>query len=195
VRRYGQTRPNWRTRRSIEDGRVQAQVDGASFLTCRRLYSTPDMIRLMEAAAFHALQPYCEEGETTVGTAIHIGHRAACGIGARAPEAPGQLTRSRWLVWTIERECASIRTGLFPSFLRGSLSRGRLSPKRSFVNRFFRILWLDSLNIQVLQKGQPSLIRITGGEFPIEDLYPLRWIAKGTPRCCLAGSRLADCWP
>jgi predicted thioesterase len=23
------------------------------------IYSTPDMIRLMETAAFHALQPYC----------------------------------------------------------------------------------------------------------------------------------------
>ncbi|MGA8432777.1 MAG: hotdog domain-containing protein [Candidatus Sulfotelmatobacter sp.] len=47
------------------------------------LYSTPDMIRLMETAAFLALQPYCESGETTVRTAIHIEHRAASGIGAR----------------------------------------------------------------------------------------------------------------
>jgi len=47
------------------------------------VYSTPDMIRLMEIAAFHAFQPYCEAGEITVGTAINIEHRAACGIGAR----------------------------------------------------------------------------------------------------------------
>jgi predicted thioesterase len=40
------------------------------------------MIRLMEIAAFHALQPYCEEDEITVGTSIHIEHRAASGIGA-----------------------------------------------------------------------------------------------------------------
>ena len=46
------------------------------------VYSTPDMIRLMETAAFHALQPYCEGDEITVGTAIHIEHRAASGIGA-----------------------------------------------------------------------------------------------------------------
>ena len=46
------------------------------------LYSTPDMIRLMETAAFHALQSYCESGEITVGTAINIEHRAASGIGA-----------------------------------------------------------------------------------------------------------------
>ncbi len=47
------------------------------------VYSTPDMIRLMETAAFHALQPYCEGDEITVGTAIHVEHRAASGIGAK----------------------------------------------------------------------------------------------------------------
>jgi predicted thioesterase len=46
------------------------------------VYSTPDMIRLMEIAAFHALQPYCEGDEISVGTAINIEHRAASGIGA-----------------------------------------------------------------------------------------------------------------
>jgi fluoroacetyl-CoA thioesterase len=46
------------------------------------VYSTPDMIRLMETAAFQALQPYCEGDEITVGTAINIEHRAASGIGA-----------------------------------------------------------------------------------------------------------------
>jgi predicted thioesterase len=40
------------------------------------------MIRLMETAAFHALHPYCDEGELTVGTAINVEHRAAAGIGA-----------------------------------------------------------------------------------------------------------------
>lgn len=47
------------------------------------VYSTPDMIRLMEVAAFGALQPYCEGDEITVGTSINIGHRAASGIGVR----------------------------------------------------------------------------------------------------------------
>jgi predicted thioesterase len=47
------------------------------------VYSTPDMIRLMETAAFLALQPYCEGDEITVGTAIHVEHRSASGIGAR----------------------------------------------------------------------------------------------------------------
>ena len=47
------------------------------------VYSTPDMIRLMETAAFHALHPFCEGDEITVGTAINVDHRAASGIGAR----------------------------------------------------------------------------------------------------------------
>src|SRR6202162_2944287 len=47
------------------------------------VYSTPDMIRLMETAAFHALQPHCEGDEITVGTSIDIEHRAASGIGSR----------------------------------------------------------------------------------------------------------------
>jgi len=46
------------------------------------VYSTPDMIRLMETAAFHCLQPYCEGDEITVGTSINIEHRAASGVGS-----------------------------------------------------------------------------------------------------------------
>jgi fluoroacetyl-CoA thioesterase len=46
------------------------------------VYSTPDMIRLIEIAGFNALQPYCEGDEITVGTSINIEHRAASGIGA-----------------------------------------------------------------------------------------------------------------
>jgi len=46
------------------------------------VYSTPDMIRLMETAGFHALQPYCDGDEISVGTAINIEHRAASSIGA-----------------------------------------------------------------------------------------------------------------
>jgi fluoroacetyl-CoA thioesterase len=47
------------------------------------VYSTPDMIRLMETAAFHALQPYCEGDEISVGTSVHVEHRAASGIGTK----------------------------------------------------------------------------------------------------------------
>src|SRR5664279_4402062 len=54
------------------------------------VYSTPDMIRLMETACFHALQPYCDEGEITVGISVHVEHRAASGIGMRIG-AEGEL--------------------------------------------------------------------------------------------------------
>jgi len=46
------------------------------------VYSTPDMIRLMETAAFLALQPYCGGDEISVGTSVNTQHRAASGIGA-----------------------------------------------------------------------------------------------------------------
>jgi fluoroacetyl-CoA thioesterase len=68
-------------------GEAQETVEFKHTLTAHHLklppvYSTPDMIRLMETAAFHALHPYCEGDEISVGTSIHIEHRAASGIGA-----------------------------------------------------------------------------------------------------------------
>jgi predicted thioesterase len=68
-------------------GEAQETVEFKHTLTSHHaelppVYSTPDMIRLMETAAFHALQPYCEGDEITVGTSINIQHRAASGIGA-----------------------------------------------------------------------------------------------------------------
>ena len=64
------------------------------------VYSTPDMIRLMETAAFHALQPYCEGDEITVGTAINVEHRAASGIGSkiRAEAVLESLDRKFYIV-------------------------------------------------------------------------------------------------
>jgi fluoroacetyl-CoA thioesterase len=44
------------------------------------VYSTPDMIRLMETAGFHALHPFCEPGEISVGTAVSVEHRLPVGI-------------------------------------------------------------------------------------------------------------------
>ncbi len=69
-------------------GEAQETVEFKHTLTAHHaelppVYSTPDMIRLMETAGFHALQPYCEGDEITVGTAIHIEHRAASRIGAQ----------------------------------------------------------------------------------------------------------------
>jgi fluoroacetyl-CoA thioesterase len=69
-------------------GEAAETVEFAHTLTAHHpslppVYSTPDMIRLMETAAFHALQPYCEGDEITVGTSIHVEHRVASGIGTQ----------------------------------------------------------------------------------------------------------------
>src|SRR5207253_9229193 len=69
-------------------GEAEQRVEFQHTLTAHHptltpVYSTPAMVRLMETAAFNALQPYCEDDEITVGTSIHVEHRAASGIGAR----------------------------------------------------------------------------------------------------------------
>lgn len=69
-------------------GEAEQTVEFQHTLTARHptlppVYSTPEMIGLMEAAAFRALQPYCEGDEITVGTAINVAHRAPSEIGAR----------------------------------------------------------------------------------------------------------------
>jgi fluoroacetyl-CoA thioesterase len=68
-------------------GEAQETVEFKHTLTAHHaelppVYSTPDMIRLMETAGFLALHPYCEGDEISVGTSINIEHRAASGIGA-----------------------------------------------------------------------------------------------------------------
>ena len=40
------------------------------------VYSTPNMIGMMEAAGYNALEPFLEGDEVSVGTAINIVHRA-----------------------------------------------------------------------------------------------------------------------
>jgi len=54
--------------------------------------TTPDMIRWMEIACFIALQPFCEDGETTVGTHIDVKHFAPTGIG-EGVKAEAELER------------------------------------------------------------------------------------------------------
>lgn len=44
--------------------------------------TTPDMIGWMEFACYQAAVPFCEPGETTVGTHINVSHRAPTGVGA-----------------------------------------------------------------------------------------------------------------
>jgi fluoroacetyl-CoA thioesterase len=67
---------------------VEETVELRHTLTARNhnlppVYSTPNMIELMEMACFHALQPFADTDEITVGTHINVRHTSACGVGAR----------------------------------------------------------------------------------------------------------------
>lgn len=46
------------------------------------VFSTPSMIVLMEKASRELVQPYLEEGQSTVGTRLEVSHVAASPIGA-----------------------------------------------------------------------------------------------------------------
>ncbi|HYH00051.1 MAG TPA: hotdog domain-containing protein [Terriglobales bacterium] len=68
-------------------GKAEERVEHEHTLTywnaeLPEVYSTPHMIGLMETAAYHALKPFCEQGEISVGTAINIEHRASATVGA-----------------------------------------------------------------------------------------------------------------
>ena len=86
------------------------------------IYSTPNMIGLMERAAFHALQPYCEEGEITVGTAINIEHRASTGIGAKVKaEAVLESSNGRFHILRVTAHDETRELG------RGTVSRAAVN--------------------------------------------------------------------
>jgi fluoroacetyl-CoA thioesterase len=68
-------------------GEVEKRVEFQHTLIAWReelppVLSTPYMIGWMEAAGFHALLPFCEGDEVSVGTAINVSHRAPTGTGA-----------------------------------------------------------------------------------------------------------------
>ena len=64
--------------------------------------STPHMIGLMEHACLEAQQPYCDEGEITVGTAIHVDHRAPTTIGQKvSAEATLQAIEGRFFIYRV----------------------------------------------------------------------------------------------
>jgi predicted thioesterase len=47
------------------------------------VYSTPQMVGLMEAAGYYALEPFLEGDEVSVGTSINIKHRAPAVVGQK----------------------------------------------------------------------------------------------------------------
>lgn len=55
------------------------------------MFSTPAMIGLMEQAAYNAVTPHLDEGQTTVGTAVDVRHLAATPLGLEV-RAHAELT-------------------------------------------------------------------------------------------------------
>jgi predicted thioesterase len=97
------------------------------------VYSTPDMIRLMETACFHVLQPYAEGDEITVGTKIEIEHRAATTVGSKVTAEAvmesfdGRFHAMRVRAWDEKQEIgrgtigrAFVSVGKFLAKLQGS---------------------------------------------------------------------------
>lgn len=72
--------------------------------------STPRMIGWMEAACYFAQRPFCQPGETTVGTRIDVVHRAPCTVGAKVTSS-AELERmeGRFYVYKVE---AALESGL-----------------------------------------------------------------------------------
>jgi len=108
-------------------GEAQETVEFQHTLTAHHpllppVYSTPDMIRLMETAAFHALQPYSEGDEITVGTSIHVEHRVASGIGTRV--------KAEAMVESFDGRFYTVRV----SATDGSQEIGRGTVGRAFVS-------------------------------------------------------------
>jgi predicted thioesterase len=87
------------------------------------IYSTPNMIGLMEWAASNALLPYCEPGEISVGTAINIEHRAPTGIGAHVKaEAELESINGRFYIFRVTAHNGAAEIG------RGTVTRAFVNP-------------------------------------------------------------------
>lgn len=90
------------------------------------IYSTPNMIGLMEQAAFMAMAPYCDPGEISVGTAINIEHRAATTIGATVrAEAVLESTNGRFYVFRVTAHNGEKGIG------RGTVTRTFVTPAKT----------------------------------------------------------------
>ena len=94
------------------------------------IFSTPNMIALMEQAAFLAMAAYADEGEISVGTAINIEHRAATGIGATVKaEAVLESQEGRFYVFRVTAHNGEREIG------RGTVTRTFVNPARKAANR------------------------------------------------------------
>jgi fluoroacetyl-CoA thioesterase len=60
-----------------------------------RVLSTPAMIEIMEHTCLEAMQPHLDPGEGSVGTMVHVWHRAAAAAGEQVVSRCRLLERDR----------------------------------------------------------------------------------------------------
>jgi fluoroacetyl-CoA thioesterase len=112
-------------------GEVEQTVEFQHTLTAHNkdlppVFSTPNMIGLMEFAAFEALKPFGDPGEVSVGTAINIEHRAPTGIGARVKaKAVLESTQGRFYVFRVTAHNGVEEIG------RGTVTRAFINPAKA----------------------------------------------------------------
>ncbi len=87
-----------------EEAKLAVTVGSGSL----RVFATPMMAALMEAAACDAVADALDEGETTVGTALHIAHTAATPAGMTVT-AEAEVTEVNGREITLEvRACDAV---------------------------------------------------------------------------------------
>jgi fluoroacetyl-CoA thioesterase len=74
--------------------------------------STPSMIGLMELCCLKSAQPHLDENEQTVGTMVHVWHRAGTRIGKEVTVSCKLLERDRRkLLYEVKVDAGSERIG------------------------------------------------------------------------------------
>ncbi len=87
------------------------------------IYSTPNMIGLMEWAAANSMMPFLDEGEISVGTAINIEHRAPTTIGMHVKaDAVLESQNGRFYVFRVTAHNGAAEIG------RGTVTRAIVNP-------------------------------------------------------------------
>ncbi|MCZ6556196.1 MAG: thioesterase family protein [SAR324 cluster bacterium] len=76
------------------------------------VFSTPSMIGLMEKTALESLLPHLEDNEQSVGTMVHIWHRAAVNIGEEVQCRTKLIEQDRRkLVFEVEVTSGDLKVG------------------------------------------------------------------------------------
>jgi predicted thioesterase len=84
------------------------------------VFATPAMVAIMEKASTLALEPYLEEGSTTVGTALDISHVSATPVGMDVSATAEVVSvNGRELTFKVQAfdECGLIGEGTHKRFI------------------------------------------------------------------------------